>query len=719
MISTKHTPAAITIITLLLFIAILFSCNNVEKEVPYYNIDADKMADSVTITRDSFGIAHVKGPTDESVLFGVAYARAEDHFELIEKAVIGSIGRLAETDGESGVAFDYILRAFKVEELSKKEYAAFPNKIKLLCDAYAAGLNYFLKTNTRVKPRLIDRFEPWHFLAVERYMWSVLGFSQTGLREDEVAEYIRNKREPRAGSNMWAISPKKSKNEKTYLVINPHIPADQPYEIHLKSDEGMNFYGMMAYGTNMLPVVGHSEYMGWSLTVNYPDVGDAFEVTFDHPSDSLKYKFGNGYKTAESWVDSIKVKTDSGMVIRKYSFLRTLHGPVFKRDGKKYLCYNSAGIEKGGSVPQFYGMVRSRNLKDFKSALSRTSLAFHNVMYADRDGQIFYVYNGAIPKRNQQFDWTKPVDGSDRASRWLGYHNFDDLPQLQNPASGFLQNCNSNPFYTTKGKNPDPDDFPNYMTYHQEHSERAKRSLQILDTLRDISVHQLERAIMDTYVPTAERDLPELFAQYDSIMKSDKQSVQKLSEPIEVLKAWDKYSGTSSEAASLYFIYMFMKDRLNVSANAKVAALEAAVKALEKDKGTWRVAWGDIMRHQRAKDNSQYGVSDSAKSYPLPGANGATGAMFCIWDSPLRDSVTRRSIGGHSYVAVVEFSKDGVQAKSVLTYGVSRDPSSPHYNDQAEMYAKGEFKKVLFSDGEIEANIEERYHPGARKKYGM
>jgi acyl-homoserine-lactone acylase len=282
--------------TLVLFTA--FACSNDKSEmihakpiedVPYYTIDAKKLAQTVTITRDNYGIPHITGPTDESVLFGLAYARAEDHFHVIEDAVISATGRQAEVNGESSVLADYGVHAFRVCELSREEYAAFPNKIKLLCDAYAEGLNYYLKTHPEVKPKLITRFEPWEFLAVERNMWGSFGLSMSGFKEDGFSKYVNdNRREPQVGSNMWAISPVRSKNGKTYLVINPHIPADQPYEVHLKSEEGLNFYGMMAYGMNLIPPVGHNDSLGWSLTVNYPDVGDAFQMRFDDPDDSLK-----------------------------------------------------------------------------------------------------------------------------------------------------------------------------------------------------------------------------------------------------------------------------------------------------------------------------------------------------------------------------------------------------------------------------------------------
>ena len=696
-----------------------------ENKLTYYKIDPAEMAQTVTIKRDHYGIPHIFGPTDESVVFGLAFARAEDHFELIENAVISAIGRQAETSGKEGLQNDYINRAFKINELSQQEYESFDDKVRLLCDGYAAGLNYYLSTHPEVEPQLISQFEPWHFLAVERNMWGAFGFGQVGFIPGEVDDYIKDNRlEPSVGSNMWAISPKKTRDGKTYLVINPHIPSDQPYEVHLKSEEGMNFYGLMGYGANILPVLGHNESMGWSLTVNYPDVGDVFKMTFDHESDSLKYRFEQDYLTAKSWQDEIKIKTDSGMVNQTYSFKSTIHGPILDKDSSSYFSYNSAGFERGGSIPQFYEMCKSQNVADFRTAIARTSIAFHNFMYADKDGNIMYVYNGAIPERNDSLDWSKPVDGSLAESRWEGYHEIDELPQMFNPEIGYLQNCNSDPFLTTSTENPDSTRFPKYMTSLQPDTKRGERSKVILDTLDQITMEDLERAIMDTYVHRAEEMIPKILLEYDSLKQANPKRATLIEGPLAELNKWDRYSSIESKAASIYFLweYYFLAplsfNPEAVPPNASwrhIAALEKVVDVLVNNKGTWEVAWGDIMKHQRLPNN-QSGLVDSIQHLSIAGGNGATGIMFCLWPSnDIMTSAFSRSRGGHSYVAVVEFGEE-VKAKSIIPYGISRNQNSPHYFDQAEMYAKGQFKEVLFTEAEIDAHLEEVYHPGEREK---
>ena len=709
---TRRSAIMMKRIPILSFL-LLISCIQEPHQNVYYQIVASEMAKEVTISRDKFGIPHISGTTDESVIFGLAYVRAEDHFDLIEDVVIKAIGRSAEIYGERAINNDYQIRAFRINELSKEEYQQLDVKSKLLCDAYATGLNYFLQTNPEIRPKLLTSFEAWHFLAVERSMWGVLGLSQTGMRNNEVSRYIENRQlEPQIGSNMWAIGPSKTKNGNAFLVINPHIPSSQPYEVQLTSDEGWNFYGMVGYGANIMPVLGHNENLGWSLTVNYPDIGDAFEMTFDHPTDSLKYKYGDDYLVAESWEDSITIKLDSGIVTKSYFFMKTIHGPVLTSKDGKMISYQSSGLERGGSIPQFYGMHKSKNLDDFKKAISKTSIAFHNFMYADKQGNIMYVYSGAIPKRNDALNWAKPVDGSAPSAVWDGYHPLEELPQMLNPDCQYLQNCNSNPFMTTSSENPDSTKFPKYMTSFQPDTERSKRSKVILDTLNEVTMEDLEKAIMDTYVHQADETLPQLFSEYDSLQQVDAKRAELLASPINALRHWDRYSNTESKAASLYFIW---NEKKTTSTPAErwpnISYLEATIQFLEDDQGTWEVPWGEIFRHQRVPENFQYGIIDSLKNYPLPGGPGNTGIMFCLWPNRLRGTVTRRSVRGHSYVAIVEFGEK-VKAKSIIPYGISRDPNSPHYFDQAELYSLGKFKPVLFTDEEIEGNLESKYHPG-------
>jgi len=291
---------------------------------------AEKLARSVTIYRDKFGVPHVFGKTDASVVFGLMYAQCEDNFWQLETDLTRSIGRAAEIDGEKWLANDLAYRAFEIEKLSKAEYERLPAKSKTLCDAFAAGLNYFVARNPQIKPRLITRFEPWSILAMNR-MGRISGLGRIGLRPGEIrigalepagapqtdhrdfdldltalqSWFDEMKAEPLEGSNMWAIAPSKSASGRAMLLINPHVGffgGGQRYEAHLRSDEGLNVYGFAILGTPYIRS-GFTQNLGWSHTNNYADTADAYLETFDDPENPLAYRYGNGYRAAVEWTE--------------------------------------------------------------------------------------------------------------------------------------------------------------------------------------------------------------------------------------------------------------------------------------------------------------------------------------------------------------------------------------------------------------------------------
>lgn len=120
-----------------------------------------KQAANVAITRDDWGIAHVKGKTDVDAVFGAIYAQAEDDFNRIEVNYLNSLGRLAEAEGESAIWSDLRQKLFMDEAELKQNFNECPDWLKKLLNAWADGLNFYLATHPNVKPRVITKFEPW------------------------------------------------------------------------------------------------------------------------------------------------------------------------------------------------------------------------------------------------------------------------------------------------------------------------------------------------------------------------------------------------------------------------------------------------------------------------------------------------------------------------------------------------------------------------------
>lgn len=669
-------------------------------------------AKQVTIHRDQYGVPHVYGPTDASCVFGYIYAQAEDNFWQIEDNYIRGLGRASELYGEKTLAEDLLVQALEIPRLSQAEYQRLSPRSKEMLDALAAGLNYFLATNPKAKPRLIQKFEPWHTLAFSRYALYVNFLSkQTGVGPTEIINVATQ------GSNMWAAAPSKSASKKALLFINPHQPFFGPgqwYEGHVKSGEGWNLSGANFFGSGF-PTIGHNEHLGWSHTVNRPDVYDVYEETFDHPSDPLQYRYGKEYRKAVEWRVTLKVNGAD----KSYTLRKTHHGPIVGEKNGKKLALKFARLEEGGQMEEWYEMGKARNLGEFKKAMERTAIPLFNTMYADRDGNIFYVYNGSVPRRAQKFDWSKPVDGADPETEWAGYHPLNELPQVENPKSGFVQNCNSSPFTTTVFDNPDPAKFPKYMAPENDNA-RARISRRILWNRPQFSFDDWAKAAFDTTIIQAETDIPRIATAWEELRKKDAARAARLIEPLTELREWDHVSTTASVPMTLYTLWYLRTHRTPLSpvANPRedaAEALEAVVKELEKNHGTWRVAWGEINRLQRAQSGGEEPFRDDRSSVAVAGAPGDLGVVFNFYARPEKDQKRRYGVAGHSFVSVVEFGEK-VQARSILVFGQNSDPASKNYFDQSELYAKQQFKPAWFWDAEVKKNAVSSYSPSQRAK---
>jgi acyl-homoserine-lactone acylase len=669
----------------------------------------DDLAARVTIYRDTYGIPHVFGETDAGAMFGFAYAQAEDNFWRLEDNYIRSLGRRAEVEGEGGVVGDRRNRTLEIPRLARAEYARMPRRMRALLDAFAAGLNAYLADHPDVRPRLLARFEPWYPLAFIRYNYYQSGFFwSAGFRpgdfEVAVDDSVPGSRD--FGSNGWVIGPGKSASGHAMLFINPHLPffgPGQVYEGHVKSGEGWNFTGYTRLGFPF-PYVGHNESLGWVSTDNAADQADLYVETFDDPARPLAYRYGAGYRQATTWTDTIFVKTDAGTERRAFTFRKTHHGPIVGvRDGKP-LALRMAKLDGDGWLGEWYAMTRARRVSELRDAMRPLDMLFGNVMAADAEGNTFYLYNGAVPKRDPRFDWSAPVDGSDPGTEWQGYHRLEDLPQLTNPSTGWMQNCNTTPFLLTSAGNPDSSRFPPYMVTEGD-NWRGLVSRRILASTQRFTWDAWVRAAFDTYVIAADSLLPGLLRD----AAADSGRAARLPAVIETLERWNRRADTTSVAMTLF-------DRWREAlpeGGPRLVALDSAVARLRRDWGTWQVPWGEFNRLQRIEERADQQFADARPSIPVTGVGGQHGAVFTYAARPVPGQKRRYGVAGGSYVSVVEFGPM-VRRLAVHTMGASGDPRSPHYFDQAPLYARGEFRPAWFTLDEIRANLEREYRPARR-----
>ena len=727
-------------------------------------IDPLACARDVLIHRDQWGVAHLVGRTDEATLFGAGFAQAEDYFWQLEDNCIRGIGRYAEVHGDRGLRSDLLNRAFEIVRRSQEDIKRADSVHRRLIEAYAAGINCYLQNHAEVKPRLITHFEAWHFLAVDRHFIADFAYARTHVRRPQpkpfravetanskpshgqptLRSWVELNHQPTEfqsqvsaaiGSNEWAIAPQKTRNGNALLFINPHQPWygwGQFHEFHLHSAESLRFSGAGFFGSPV-PTIGHNDFLGWTYTVNDPDIADAWTIEFDRPEEPLKYRYAGGYRDARRWTESVRVKMAGKVEERVYEFRASHYGPIVNQVSDTLFHTVRIGrlfdLQRG---PQAFDMIRAKNFEEWRAAASHCAIPLFNIAYADRDGNIFYVYNGAIPKRNPEFDWSQPVDGSDPRTAWKGYHSFDELPQLLNPPTGYVQNCNSAPFTTTDFGNPARGDYPDYFAEDRgEDKRRAKRSRMLLRQAKEVSFEELQQMAFDTtlYWPLVE--VPRFQRDWQRLRRTDPKQAERVKPMLDHLANWDCKATVSSTQTALCLAWYeelyglgypaeTLKPKYQANRLKQLEALIAAGTRVKRLYGDWKVKWGDAHRLQRV--NRRLGVTEAAivlhrlrPSLPLAGAPGPLGVVFTIYSTPGIPLVRpeRYAVVGTCYMAVVEFGEK-IRAVSITPFGSSGDSESPHYFDQAGLFSRQQFKNAWYDLDDVAEHSRRAYHPGAK-----
>ena len=423
---------------------------------------------------------------------------------------------------------------------------------------------------------------------------------------------------------------------------------------------------------------------------------------------------------------TLKYKDGNEMKERTFPMYRTHHGPVTHKLDDKWVV-TKINWDPINALTQSYERTKLSNHDEFREMMNIRTNSSNNTVYADAEGNIAYYHGNFIPKRDEQFDYSRPVDGSNPATDWQGKHTVDESITILNPENGWIQNCNSTPFTAAMQYSPKPEDYPGYMAPDQENF-RGVHAVKVLQEIENLTLDGLIELAYDPYLPAFEKLIPGLVEAYD---KSANKNTD-LKPAIDVLRDWDMTTSKESVAMSMAYYYGSLYSRMGknperLSGNERVdyygtgspyserlEIFEESIKQLEEDFGTWNTPWGEINRFQRLNGDIDLQYDDNKESIAVGMASARWGALASFGAS--KKAGTNRIYGssGNSFVAVVEFG-DKVKAKSMLAGGQSGDPSSPHFYDQAQRYADGEFKDVAYYKEDVEARAEETYKPGKRK----
>ena len=699
----------------------------------------EEQAANIEIIRDDFGVPHIYGKTDADAVFGLLYAQCEDDFNRVERNYIWAIGRLAEVEGEEAIYSDLRAQLFMTEAEARENYENSPEWLQKLCVAYADGINYYLHTHPEVKPKLLTRFEPWmpmYFSEgsiggdIERISTRKIkefydSNSSIALNDIEDSSLKQVEAEP-AGSNGFAIGGKLTESGNAMLLINPHTSFFFRGEVHVVSEEGLNAYGAVTWG-QFFVYQGFNEKTGWMHTSTYTDVMDEFVETIVDNDDGLQYKYGEELRPVKVSEVTLKYKDGQEIKERTFPMYRTHHGPITHQIDDKWVA-SAMMWDPVTALNQSYTRTKLNGHDEFREMMNMRTNSSNNTVYADAGGNIAYYHGDFIPKRDTQFDYSQPVDGSNPATDWQGLHEVDEIITVINPENGWIQNCNSTPFTSAAENSPKMEDYPDYMSVNRE-NWRGIHAISLLEKASGLTLDKLIDMAYDPFLPAFEALIPGLIAAYDQSPDPDKS----LKDAIEELRNWDFKVSKESVAMSLAHFYgsAYRRDGktpagMNNDINRfiyfgtkspmeeRLAMFELAVAKLTDDFGTWNTPWGEISRYQRLSGDIDLVFDDEAPSIPVGLTTSRWGAL-AAYGSRTRQ-VTKRIYGtrGNSFVAVVEFG-DKVKAKSMLAGGQSGDPSSPHFADQAKRYADRQFKDVAYYREDVEKRAETTYRPGEQR----
>ena len=691
----------------------------------------EAQARNATIVRDDWGIAHVFGKTDADAVFGGIYAQAEDDFNRVETNFINSMGRLAEAEGEARIYQDLRMKLFIDPEVLKAGYASSPAWLKSLMNAWADGLNFYLSKHPTVKPRVITKFEPWMALSftegsiggdIERVnvgqLQAFYGKTPTSEIPPDVDPALPNDDEPR-GSNGAAIAASNTTAKHSLLLINPHTSFFFRSELQMVSDEGLNAYGASTWGQFFI-YQGFNDKIGWMHTSSAVDNTDEFLETVESRDGTFFYKHGADWKPLATRTITVPYKTPTGMAQKTFTTYSTPHGPIVRDLNGKWVAFALMN-EPVKALTQSYTRTKATNYQTFRQTMELHTNSSNNTIFAAADGDIAYFHGNFIPKRDPQFDWTRPVDGSDPATDWKGLLSIDETPGLHNPASGWLYNSNNWPWSASGISSPKQADFPKYVDNGSE-SARGLHAVRVFDNKKDFTLDGLLAAAFDSYQTWFEKPMPALIKAWDSLPPSDPMKA-KVAEQIAILRAWDLRWSAQSVATSLAIYWAEDAQRgggggrgrggsLDTApADQLVRALVTASDRLTADFGSWKTPWGDINRFQRLTGDIVQPFSDAGPSIPVMFSSATWGSLASFGARAYSGTKKWYGTSGNSFVAVVEFGPR-VRARAVSAGGESGDPKSPHFNDQATRYATGNLREVYFYKDQLKGHTEREYQPG-------
>ncbi len=692
----------------------LLGCHVETQDYTSFIPDPDKY--DVRILRDTWGVPHIFGVRDADAAYGLGYAHSEDDWVYMEEAMLTVRGELARKLGRNWAKFDYLVALFRIREFTEAQYdIALSPELRAVVEAYAEGITHFAALHPEKMPHIqlpvtgkdiiagVMLKAPF-FYELHRDLLRVL--DGDGVEIDKSGIVALNALEDNPfgrglpiGSNAWAVGPERSADGATRLAINSHMPWEGQvtwYEAQLRSEEGLDVIGATFPGGPFI-FKGHNENIGWCHTINRPGLADIYELVI-HPEDPNLYELDGEWRELERGTAAMHVRLWGNLVVPvNKETLWSVHGPVI-RQGDRALALRFVGYGEARPLEQWYRMNKAQNLDDFMAAMEMGEMLSFNTLYADRDGNIFYAYVGKFPVRSPAFDWDDILPGNTSEAIWTEFHPFTAVPQLLNPDSAFLQSCNNAPYYTTVGdENPQPEQFCPTMRIEEHFTNRARRALALYGADTAITHEKFYEYKYDKVYDPESRVGQWRQAVLDAPLPEDSD----LDEAVALIADWD----LSGERDRVGTALAMLAQELDPSEDGPVdepsalKRLRSAADFMREHHGRLDVPWEEMLRLRRGDVDL--------------GLGGCPDCLRAV-DLGLQEDGRFAGVNGDCFFQMVSWTADGaMHSESVHQYGTATtDDKSPHYTDQAPLFAAEEMRPTLYYEKDIRANLLREYRPG-------
>ncbi|HEU4631390.1 MAG TPA: penicillin acylase family protein [Gemmatimonadaceae bacterium] len=690
---------------------------------------APALARQVEVLRTEHGVPHIRAENLRAAYYALAYVQLEDYGPRVAIGLLRARGEMGRWFGRDSIDGDF--EAQRAHAIAVARYPQLDPDTRDVYEGFAAGVNRYIELHPEEFPagfaphftgydvaardvNVAERSQARRFLArLDSASRRDAGAADGPPAGDSGVDPIEE------GSNAWAFAPSRTTSGHAILLRNPHLAWSAGYyEGHITVPGVMDFYGDFRIGGPFGVIGGFNRDLGWATTNNAPDLDEIYALDVD-TARADHYRFEGASVPLERELVTVAFRNGDGLSTETRELWRTPLGPVVYRGGGKIYVLRAAADGDWRAGEQFLRMMRAHSLAEWKDAMRMRARVTSNFTYADRAGNIFYVWNAAIPSLPHPSGGdTAAVPARRTAEVWTRYVPFDSLPQLLNPPGGYVHNENDSPYYTNLHRLLDPARYPAYFP-EPVLRLRSQLSLALIDTPRKLSLEDVVALKHSYRMLLADRVKADLVA---AVRASNPDSATAAA--LALLERWDDTAAPESRGAVLFeawwraytagadadslYAHPWSPDAPTTTPRGlrdparAVQAFAQAIAEVRERYGDIGVAWGEVHRVRRGDVD-----------VPVGGCSGALGC-FRVLNFRTDPDGRRSAVGGDGWVLAVEFG-EVPRAYSVLAYGQSPDPDSPYYADQAAMFARGEMKRVAFTARDVDARAVRRYRPGLER----